>query len=194
MDKVVVVMPAFKEKDNIGKMIDALAGEEFPKINADMHLLIVNDLPQDGSPDDGTGDVVRKKMKRFKNVHILEGKKQGLGWAYVRGFKHAMKKLKADAVMEMDADFQHPPKYVKPMVEAMIREYVNRDLYNKEIIKQLVNTLIVIVARNIAKYLPDTIDEGTEEKAIDLLNYIQENIYTPDKLKAENICEPGGYI
>ncbi len=81
---------------------------------------------------------------------------------------------------------------VKPIVEAMIREYVNRDLYNKEIIQQLVNTLIVIVARNIAKYLPDNIDVGTEEKTMDLLNYIQENIYEPDKLKASEICKQFG--
>ncbi len=38
---------------------------------------------------------------------------------------------------------------VRPIVEAVIREYVNRDLYNKELIQQLVNTLIVLVTRNI---------------------------------------------
>ncbi|WP_074410298.1 MULTISPECIES: AraC family transcriptional regulator [Aquimarina] len=81
---------------------------------------------------------------------------------------------------------------VKPMVEAMIREYVNRDLYNKEIIQQLVNTLIVIVARNIAKYLPDVIDSGTEEKAMNILQYIQENIYDPAKLRTEEICHQFG--
>jgi hypothetical protein len=48
---------------------------------------------------------------------------------------------------------------VRPMVEAIIREYVNRDLYNKELVQQLVNTLIVVVARNIAKYLPERIDQ-----------------------------------
>lgn len=81
---------------------------------------------------------------------------------------------------------------VKPMVEAMIREYVNRDLYNKEIIQQLVNTLIVIVARNIAKYLPDEVDAGTEEKAMNILQYIQENIYDPGKLRTEEICDEFG--
>jgi len=121
MDRVVVVMPAYKEAKNIGPMIAELVGKEFPKITkADMHLLVVNDLPPDGSADDGTGDIVKKNMKQFDNLHILEGKKQGLGWAYIRGFKYAVEKLNADAVMEMDADFQHPPRFVKGMVEAYL--------------------------------------------------------------------------
>jgi len=74
---------------------------------------------------------------------------------------------------------------VKPITEAIIREYVNRDIYNKELIQQLVNTLIVVVARNIAKYLPEIVDEKTEEKAMDIVNYIQKNIYYPDQLRAE---------
>ncbi len=121
MDKVVIIMPTYKEADNISKMIPALFEKEFPKITgAEMHLLVVNDLPSDSSPDDGTGEIVRKNMEKYPNLHILEAKKQGLGWAYIRGMKHAMEKLVADAVMEMDADFQHPPEYVKPMVAAYL--------------------------------------------------------------------------
>jgi AraC family L-rhamnose operon transcriptional activator RhaR len=76
---------------------------------------------------------------------------------------------------------------VEPMVNAIIREYVNRDLYNKELIRQLVNTLIVVVARNIAKSLPEKINEQSEEKALEILEYIQSNIYTPEKLTAEHL-------
>jgi len=82
--------------------------------------------------------------------------------------------------------------FVKPMVEAIIREYVNRDIYNQELIHQLVNTLIIIVARNIAKYLPEQVNAATEEKAMDILQYIQHNIYYPEKLKAESISDNFG--
>lgn len=112
-------MPTYKEAENISKMIPALFDNEFPKINADMHLLVVNDLTAEGK-DDGTGNIVRREMKKYKNLHLLESPKQGLGWAYIRGMKHAKDKLNADAVMEMDADFQHPPRFVKPMVEAFL--------------------------------------------------------------------------
>lgn len=129
MEKIVIVMPAYNEADNIGRMIKALFKEEFPKIeNADMHLLVVDD----NSPD-GTGDIVKKNMKKYKNLHILQGEKKGLGWAYVRGMKYAMMKLGADAIIEMDADFQHPPRFVKPMVEAYLAgaDYVIGSRYIK---------------------------------------------------------------
>jgi dolichol-phosphate mannosyltransferase len=134
MDKVVIIMPSYKEAGNIKKMIPELFDKEFPNIKgAEMHLLVVNDLPPDGSPDDGTGDIVKDYMKKYENLHILEGKKQGLGWAYIRGMKHAMKEFSADAVMEMDADFQHPPRFVKPMVEAYLNgaDYVIGSRYVK---------------------------------------------------------------
>ncbi|WP_177735035.1 AraC family transcriptional regulator [Flavobacterium inviolabile] len=74
---------------------------------------------------------------------------------------------------------------VRPMVEAIIREYVNRDLYNKEVIQQIINTLIVIVARNIAKYLPEQVTEKSDEKFLAILNYIQQHIYEPEKIRTE---------
>jgi len=116
MDKVFIVMPAYNEAENITKMVDELFDVEFPKIEgAEIHLLIVDDF----SPD-GTGDIVKEKMKKYANLHILQKEKEGLGWAYIRGFQYAIEKLGADAVMEMDADFQHPPRFVKPMVDAYL--------------------------------------------------------------------------
>lgn len=114
MKKVVIIMPTYNEKENISRMIDVLVGEEFPKIKeVQMHLLVVDD----NSPD-GTGKLVEEKSRKYPNLHLLKGEKQGLGMAYVRGMKAVVERLKADAVMEMDADFQHDPKYVKEMVKA----------------------------------------------------------------------------
>lgn len=116
MDKVVIVMPAYNEAENIKLMVSELFDKEFPQIKGvDMHLLVVDDF----SPD-GTGDIVKKFQSKYKNLHLLQKQKEGLGWAYIRGFQYAVEKLKADAVMEMDADFQHPPRFVKPMVEAYV--------------------------------------------------------------------------
>lgn len=120
--KIVIIMPTYNEAENIKKMLPVLLSEYFPKItNANMHLLVVDD----NSPD-GTGKLVTAASKTHNNVHLLTGNKKGLGKAYVRGMKYAMSTLGADAVMEMDADFQHPPKFVKPMVEAYLAgaEYV----------------------------------------------------------------------
>ena len=129
MDKVVVVMPSYNEAANISEMISELVDREFTKIDGvEMHLLVVDD----NSPD-GTGEIVKKAMNTRENLHLLQGEKQGLGWAYIRGFRYAVDKLGADAVMEMDADFQHPPRFVKPMVEAYLAgaDYVIGSRYIK---------------------------------------------------------------
>src|SRR3990167_7660182 len=116
MEKVVIVMPAWNEEDNISKMIEELVDGEFPKINAEMHLLVV-----DNHSKDRTEEIVKEASKTRNNVHVIQqGDKSGLGWAYISGFKYAMDELHADAVMEMDADFQHPPRFVKPMVDAFL--------------------------------------------------------------------------
>jgi len=110
-------------------MIEELVGKEFPKITkANMLLLVVDDK----SPD-GTGQIVKDYMKKYKNVSLLEGDKKGLGWAYIRGMRYAVKMLDADAVIEMDADFQHDPKYVARLVDAYLNgaDYVIGSRYIK---------------------------------------------------------------
>lgn len=82
---------------------------------------------------------------------------------------------------------QTDKQLVKPIIEAIVREYVNRDMYNHELIRQLVNTLIIVVARNIAKYQGIEVTGHTEAKALDILHYIQAHIYEPRLLRAENI-------
>ena len=111
MATIVIVMPTYNEASCISDMIDTLMKVTFPRVKADMHLLIVDD-----SSPDGTGQIVRDKMVLYPLLHLLTGKKEGLGWAYVRGISHAMKELHADAVIEMDADFQHDPIYIPEMV------------------------------------------------------------------------------
>jgi dolichol-phosphate mannosyltransferase len=128
MSRVVIVMPAWNEAENIKRMIEELVKREFPKIDADMQLLIVDNHSTDGTPE-----IVGDASKAYKHVHIIEQDKPGLGWAYVRGMQYAVNELKADAVMEMDADFQHPPRFVKPMVDAYLggAEYVIGSRYIK---------------------------------------------------------------
>ena len=81
---------------------------------------------------------------------------------------------------------------VKPMIEAIIREYINRNLYSKEIITQIINTIIIVVARNIAMFLPEQVDECSEDKSLDILQYIQANIYKTGKIRAKDISQHFG--
>lgn len=57
-------------------------------------------------------------MKKYKDLYLSLAKgKQGLGFGYKRAFRYAIDKLKADAVMEMDVDFQHDPNDVPRFVK-----------------------------------------------------------------------------
>lgn len=113
--KIVVILPTYNEKVNMEKMIPVLEEEVFPHIKHHHMQILVAD---DKSPD-GTADVVREFQKKYHNLHLLEGNKEGLGAAYVRAMQYAMDKLEADAVMEFDSDFQHDPNDIPRLIKAM---------------------------------------------------------------------------
>lgn len=99
MDKIVII-PTFNEKENIEKIIRKVLSLE-----PSFHVLIIDD----GSPD-GTAAIVKDLQTTFSNrLFLIErAGKQGLGTAYITGFKYALKKGYT-YIFEMDADFSHNP-------------------------------------------------------------------------------------
>lgn len=83
-------------------------------------------------------------------------------------------------------------KVVRSIMEALIAEHDKKDLYHQELISQYINTLLVIIARNIMASLPSQIDEKSESKAVKILQYVQANIYNPEYLKGEHISQKFG--
>lgn len=113
--KIVVILPTYNERVNIQKLIPVLEEEVFPKIkNHDMHILVADD-----SSPDGTQEEVKKFMQKWDNIELLLGDKEGLGAAYVRGMRYAMDKMKGEAVIEFDSDFQHDPNDIPGLIAAM---------------------------------------------------------------------------
>lgn len=96
----VVIIPTYNEKENIENIIRAVFG-----LSKQFDLLVVDD----GSPD-GTASIVKELQKEFQErLTIIERSgKQGLGTAYICGFKWAMEQG-YDFIFEMDADFSHNP-------------------------------------------------------------------------------------
>ena len=101
MTRQVVIIPTYNEKENIEKIIRAIKEQE-----VDFHIVVIDD----GSPD-GTAAIVKSLQSEFPDsLFIIErAGKQGLGTAYITGFKWAIEN-KYDYIFEMDADFSHPPK------------------------------------------------------------------------------------
>jgi dolichol-phosphate mannosyltransferase len=102
--KIAHIIPTYNEKENIGRMIDAifLIGKKYS--NWQNIIVVVDDL----SPD-GTQIIVKKYQKKYGNIFLLSKKKEGLGKALIMGYEYAIKNLKADIVIPNDADFQWDP-------------------------------------------------------------------------------------
>lgn len=79
---------------------------------------------------------------------------------------------------------------VNALIEGIINEYVNKAPYHQEMVQQLVNTLIALVARNIYINLPVKMQHvsGSEDTIMKMVHYIQNNIYRPELLKAEQMA------
>jgi AraC-like DNA-binding protein len=81
---------------------------------------------------------------------------------------------------------------VRDLIESIIREQTNQQLFHNKIIRQIVNTVITIVARNISLRLPEKIKANSEESVLKILHYIHQNIYESEKLKAERMSKELG--
>ena len=100
MDKKIVIIPTYNEKENI----EAIVRKVF-SLEGDYHILVIDD----GSPD-GTAAIVKTLQEQFpERLHLLEREgKLGLGTAYLTGFKWCLERG-YDYIFEMDADFSHDP-------------------------------------------------------------------------------------
>jgi dolichol-phosphate mannosyltransferase len=105
----VVVIPTYNEKENIEKILRKVLG-----LDEKFNVLVIDD----GSPD-GTADIVKRLMNTYGDslFMIQRNGKQGLGTAYIAGFKWALEHG-YDYVCEMDADFSHNPHDLPRLYEA----------------------------------------------------------------------------
>ena len=106
MNKIIVI-PTYNEIENVPKLVDKIF-----KLDNKFDLLFMDD----NSPD-GTGKLLDELALKHSNIRVLHReKKEGLGPAYIAGFKEALKG-DYDLIFEMDADLSHDPKYLPVFIE-----------------------------------------------------------------------------
>lgn len=115
---VVIILPTYNEAENIGPLITKLHAVLENEKKYQSSILVVDDR----SPD-GTADRVRRLMKQYSNIELLEGKKEGLGAAYIRGMQHAVDRMHADILFEMDADLSHDPALIPSFLRKLEEGY-----------------------------------------------------------------------
>ena len=108
----IVIIHTYKERENIEAIIRAISSQSIP-----FNILIIDD----NSPD-GTASIVKDLQKSFPNLFLVERPgKQGLGTAYIAGFKWALEKG-YNYIYEMDADFSHDPRDLVKLYKACSEE------------------------------------------------------------------------
>lgn len=108
MKKTLVIIPTYDEKNNVRPMAQAVFG-----IEPDVNILFVDD----NSPD-GTGKIIDEMCAADPRVKVLHrAGKQGLGRAYIAGFKWAIEQG-YDLMFEMDCDFSHDPAEIPNFIKA----------------------------------------------------------------------------
>ena len=105
--RALVCLPTYNERENLERMVRALADQ-------DVSVLVIDDR----SPD-GTGELADRLAAELDGVQVLHReRKEGLGPAYVAGFRHALADPAVELVLEMDADFSHDPLDVPRLIGA----------------------------------------------------------------------------
>ncbi|MGS2738325.1 helix-turn-helix domain-containing protein [Sinomicrobium sp. M5D2P17] len=121
---------------------------------------------------------------RFNNIYI---KDSGIPEGYIQKLEYILQNAnhRPGCILKNLEDKQ----IVRPLVEAITREHTNLDISHRELIQQYVNTLILIVVRNIAKFQGLEMSAHTEDKAHNILQFIQSNIFYPEKLRTDFLSE-----
>jgi dolichol-phosphate mannosyltransferase len=115
MANIAVVMPTYNERENLPLIVAEVL--ELPVEG--LRILVVDD----NSPD-GTGELAETLATQYPGrISVLHRtEKQGLGPAYIAGFKQALS-TGADTIIQMDADFSHQPKYIIELMAKLEQGY-----------------------------------------------------------------------
>jgi dolichol-phosphate mannosyltransferase len=107
MKKAVIILPTYNEAGNIKELVTRIFEVAEKLENWDLEVVV-----NDSNSPDKTADIVKALEKKYKKLHLITSEKEGLGKAYVQGFKYAIDELKAYVLFVMDADLQHDPALI----------------------------------------------------------------------------------
>ncbi len=109
MNQTLIIVPTYNERDNLPRMAAKLLS-----LPVAVDVLVVDD----NSPD-GTGKIADEIATKHPQIHVLHRtEKNGLGRAYIAGFKWALEK-NYEFIFEMDCDFSHDPEEIPNFLKAV---------------------------------------------------------------------------
>ncbi len=114
-EKAIVIIPTYNEEAVIEETITQVFNVSKHISAFEVHILIF-----DSASRDQTQLKVKALQNQYPYLHLIsELQKTGLGSAYLQAMRYAINTLKADLVVEFDADLSHQPRYLIPMLECI---------------------------------------------------------------------------
>jgi dolichol-phosphate mannosyltransferase len=108
LNQTLIIVPTYNERDNLPRMLEKLLS-----LSVKVDVLVVDD----NSPD-GTGKIADEFAAKNPQINVLHRtEKNGLGRAYIAGFKWALVK-NYEFIFEMDCDFSHDPDEIQNFLKA----------------------------------------------------------------------------
>ncbi len=114
MQKTLIIIPTYNEKENIGALLSILR-KNYPEFD----ILVIDD----NSPDKTSKFVADISGRDNKVRLLLREKKEGLGKALFAGYRYAVEN-KYEMVVQMDADFSHPVSYISEILKAFLSDRI----------------------------------------------------------------------
>lgn len=183
--------PIKAHKHTFFELIYILEGEGTYHINANKFNYFPDDLFL-VRPMDNHHTTIQKTTAflfiRFNNIYLkaqkAEEQHSNLG-AWIQRLEYILQNSSQlqKAVIANKSD----KLLVRAVSDAILLEHLQQQPLQKELLQQLINTLITVVARNVTMYTAEKTSINPHT-SLDIINYIHLNIYNPEKLKAENIA------
>lgn len=117
---------------------------------------------------------------RFNYIYLNDYK-----WKYIDHLKSSLSnagRLNED-IIKLESD-KH---LVRSIVKSILYGIQNSDIFYRELTSHLVNSFLIIITRNLVNYQSEIIAESKDKRLIEIINYIQKNIYCPELLRASSI-------
>lgn len=115
--RVVVVLATYNEAFSVGQVLEEIAASRAKLDGYSVEVLLVDDDSPDGTAAIGTETATNLQLP----LAVLAGQRNGLGYAYLRAFRHINQSPDVDIVVTMDADGQHEGKAVASLVVTLVR-------------------------------------------------------------------------
>ncbi len=114
MRTAVIVIPTYNEANNISKLIQKILKIQENLTRWQLKILVI-----DSNSPDNTAKIVKDLQKTSKNIYLVQTEKEGIGMAYVAGFKYSLAHFYPYVIFEMDADLSHNPNNIPDFLNAI---------------------------------------------------------------------------